>query len=81
MDKESFLETLKTQYTEEIREVYLECEHNEAVDIAKLEAQLKKLMKGARAEGLPSQEFEDLVKSNLPENIFGKLGFLMQKAG
>src|SRR4051794_36121104 len=45
MDRESFLETLKTQYAEEIHEAYLECEHEggSTLDLKRLNIEIKKI--------------------------------------
>ena len=68
MDRDSFLETLRQQYAEDIREAYLECEHGkEAVDLKKLNAKLVQLHKEAKVDGLPSPDFADLVRAELPD--------------
>ena len=68
MDRESFLETVRKQFADEIHETYLECEHGKKVDLKRLNTMLKKLMGAARAQGLPETEFWDLVKSTLPDH-------------
>lgn len=74
MNREDFLDTLRKQYAEEIDEAYLECEHESGkVDQEALKACLDKLMKSAKAEGLPPKEFFDLVQSTLPESCRGVL--------
>ena len=73
MNRESFLETVKKQYVEEIHEAFLECEHQEGgVDFPRLSALLGKLMNHAKAQGLTDVEFEELVHTTLPETQ-GKL--------
>jgi hypothetical protein len=69
MDRESFLDGIKQQYAERIHEAYIECEHEEVVDFTRLGTALKKLMTQAKAEGLPAKDFEDLVRSTLPESV------------
>ena len=69
MNKESFLDTLRTQYREDIREAFIECEHQSQVDFLTLNIKLKSLMNTAKFEGLPFKDFEDLVNSTLPEGI------------
>jgi hypothetical protein len=71
MDRESFLDTIRSQYAEEINEAYLECEHENGrqIDVKKLNELLTKLMKTAKVDGLPPREFEDLVKSTLPKIV------------
>lgn len=78
MNKESFLEAVKTQYAEEIREAYLECEHEESIDFTSLTEKLKKLLASAKAEGLTIKDFEDLVASNLPDTTAGRIDFLSE---
>jgi hypothetical protein len=77
MNNESFLETLRTQYADEIHEAYVECEHDGAVDFGKLNGLLKKLFKNAKVEGFPAKEFEDLVRATLPE-AWEKVEFMKQ---
>ncbi len=69
MDKESFLDTLRQQYVEDIHEAYIECEHGDdhKIDMPKLEQLLWKLMKNAKVDGLLPKEFMDLVRSTLPD--------------
>ena len=73
MNRESFLETVKKHYADEIHEAYLECEHQDpkhgkvSVDHVRLDQILSKLAKTAKHEGLSEIEFHDLVKSVLPE--------------
>jgi hypothetical protein len=76
MDRESFLETVKKQYADEIQEAYVECEHEDgrAVDYAQLNQMLRRLQGSARAEGLLEKDFQDLVRTALPE-IWEKLSF------
>lgn len=73
MNKESFLDTIRDQYREEIREAYLESEHHEKIDYSELKYKLSHLKKAAALEGLPHKDFEDLVKCALPEEVFEKL--------
>lgn len=67
MNRETFLDTLKTQYSEEIHEAYLECEHAGKVDLAAFNQRLAKIMKNAATEGLPRGEFEEMVRSAFPD--------------
>jgi|GEM_PF-1323524 len=69
MDRESFLETVRQQYAEEIQEAYYECEHEDGreIDYIKLNQNLARLMQGAMLDGLPPADFEDLVRSTLPQ--------------
>lgn len=70
MDREAFLEVLRKQYADEIYEAYLECEHEDGkINFVELNNALRKLMNSAKSEGLLAKDFEDLVKSTLPEVI------------
>jgi hypothetical protein len=66
MNRESFLETVRKQFTDEIYSVFLQCEHGKDVDFPKLTHLLSQLRDAAKREGLAYAEFEDLVKSTLP---------------
>jgi hypothetical protein len=67
MNKESFLETIRQHYSDEILEVYNECAHGgNGVDVKQLNDRLIKMMANAKREGLSNAEFEDLVKMLLP---------------
>lgn len=72
MDKDSFLETLRKQYRDQIRAAYIECEHESQVDFGALRKRLKKLVTHSLSQGISAKEFADLVQSTLPE-IRGKL--------
>ena len=70
MNRESFLDAIRQQYTDEIREAYLECEHGYApyrVDVPELNRRLDKLMANAKVEGLAEVEFEELARATLPD--------------
>jgi hypothetical protein len=81
MDRESFLETVKKQYAEEIQEAYVECEHDDGrtVDYVQLNQKLRRLQTGARAQGLAEPDFQELVRMALPE-VWDKLSFHKLKA-
>ena len=66
MNRESFLEAVKTHYSEEIHAALLECEHGKDIDFSRLTHLLSKLRDAAKCEGLPHPDFDDLVKSALP---------------
>lgn len=76
MDRESFLEAVAKQYADEIRDAYLECEHDEGrkIDYQKLNSLLAKLLKNALAAGLTRSQFDDLVKTSVPE-AWSKLSY------
>jgi hypothetical protein len=68
MNKESFLDALKQQFTDEIHEAYIECEHGTEgkVDLPSLNLRIQKLMAHAQIEGLSPIEFQQLVRATLP---------------
>jgi hypothetical protein len=66
MNKESFLETIRQQYSDEIHEAYIECEHGNKVDLVQLNQRLARLMTHAKVEGLSVADFHELVVSTLP---------------
>ena len=73
MNRETFLDTLRSQYAEEIHEAHIECERpGGRVELALFAHKLHQLRKAAEVEGLPTQEFDDLVNSLLPELMEGK---------
>ena len=75
MNRESFLETVLKSYAEQVREAFVECEHeNGQVDFKTLNTKLMKLMKGAKAEGLSEQEYLQLVHGELTD-VWDKLDF------
>ncbi len=82
MTKESFLETIRSRYIEDIREAYLECEHGpgKPVDYEKLGRLLAKLMGHARRAGISQHEFEELTMVTLPGNMTANLGMAFKKA-
>lgn len=73
MDREGFIEALRKQYADELHEAYLECEHTAKVDMVALKTRIDKLKRQAKVEGLPEREFDDLVESALPEEVYGTL--------
>jgi hypothetical protein len=80
MNKESFLETLRDQYREEIREAHIESEHHQVIDFPSLNRSLNQLMKTAKYDGLSRSDFEELVKNTLPEAALGKIDILTSSA-
>ncbi len=80
MDRDSFLEGVKNQFTSEITALYLKYEHNGKVDHPELTKELKSLEKQARVEGINSREFADLVRSCLPAADSEKTGWTKKAA-
>jgi hypothetical protein len=79
MNRESFLETIRQQYADEIREAYIECEHDDhgsqQVDFAELNRRLNKLRSSAKLDGLAVTEFEELARATLPDGVAEKVEF------
>lgn len=76
MNREDFLDTIRKQYADEIHEAYIECAHEAGnTDWSVLNGKLSKLMRSAKAEGLPNKDFVDLVQSTLPAEARGFLTF------
>jgi hypothetical protein len=76
MDKEAFIESVKSQFVDEIKEAFLECEHHggQEIDHFQLNRRLKSLMSGAKKAGIPHKEFHQLVQIVLP-HVVDKLAF------
>ena len=77
MNRESFLETIHAQCSEDILEAYQKSMHkdpygNHAVDYQELSGELNRLMKMVAKQGVSYTEFAELVYSNLPQ-ASGKL--------
>lgn len=68
MNRETFLDTIRSRYLEDIREAYLECEHGaeKPIDYVKLGKILARLMEHAIASGLTAAEFEELTMVTMP---------------
>jgi hypothetical protein len=69
MNRESFLDTVRQQYADEIQEAYRGCLHEGRLDSLRLQRELDRLMKSAGVEGLPAREFEELVQATLPSSV------------
>lgn len=72
MDREDFHDGLIRQYSDEIREAYLECEHKDRFDIFEYKNKLTSLLQSAKIEGLSGDDFWSLVEEHDPES-FSKL--------
>lgn len=72
MNRESFLETVRKQYSERISSAYMLCEHGGSIDVEEFGAQLKPLKKMAYREGISPGEFDELVFSFFPD-VRGKV--------
>jgi hypothetical protein len=80
MDRDDFIEGLREQYSNQIQQAYLACEHDKnRVDWKQLNEKLNKLMKSAVAEGLSRPQFEDLIRHSLPE-VFGQVHLKSKRA-
>ncbi|MDH4200484.1 MAG: hypothetical protein OEV66_08910 [Spirochaetia bacterium] len=72
MDKEDFQDGLIRQYTDEIREAYIECEHKDQFNLSEYKNKLISLQHSAKIEGLSGEDFWNLVEEQDPE-AFSKL--------
>lgn len=63
------METLRQQYADGVHEAFLECESSDTgkVDLERLSEMLERLRRNARIEGLPGRDFDEIVRSMLPE--------------
>lgn len=68
MTKETFLDTVRHRFLEDIREAYLECAHGpeRPIELARLTRLLGKLQNFAKKAGLTPTEFEELTMICLP---------------
>ena len=72
MNRESFLETIRRQCSEDIVEAYQQAVHMDktgtpVVDYEQLSKMLNRLMKNVAKDGVTHLEFAELVYSNLPQ--------------
>lgn len=66
MNRESFMETLRNHYADEIMSALYRCKHGDSIDYPALTHLLLDMGHAARGEGLGRSEFENLVKAILP---------------
>lgn len=78
MNKESFLEVVKQQYSEEIHAAFVEHEHGggNKIDLPGLNKRLQKLMANAKVEGLAAHEFEELARATLPAEVAHRIDLM-----
>jgi uncharacterized protein (UPF0335 family) len=71
MDKESFITTLIAQYTEEIEEILLECEHvyKSTIDYELLEQKVEEIFSSAKVDGLDEKIVWDLIQARIPSYV------------
>lgn len=71
MDKESFIETLIAQYTEEIEEILLESEHvyRSTIDYELLDQKASQLIKCAMIDGLDEKIVWNLIQARIPSYV------------
>jgi uncharacterized protein (UPF0335 family) len=71
MDKESFITTLIAQYTEEIEEILLECEHvyKSTIDYELLEQKVEEIFSSAKIDGLDEKIVWDLIQARIPSYV------------
>ena len=82
MDRETFKDTLRQKYADDIREAYLECEHKNGsqvmVDQTELMKRVSKLLKCAKSDGFTQEEFAEIAESAQP-GAFGNFDFMQFK--
>ena len=72
MNREDYIDQLKSQYANGIFEAYLECEHEKGeVDFFALKTMLEKTSKAAAVDGLNPKLFHELI-FNKDINMEGK---------
>lgn len=71
MDKDSFLQTLISQYTEEIEEVLLESEHvyRSTIDYELLDMKVSQLIVCAKVDGLEEKIIWELLQKRIPSYV------------
>lgn len=71
MDKESFIDTLIAQYTEEIEEILLESEHvyRSTIDYELLDQKATQLIKCAMIDGLDEKTVWNLIQARIPSYV------------
>jgi hypothetical protein len=71
MDHESFLDTVSSQYRDEIQSALADCEAGwrGGTNFSKLNRLLKRLMVQAKVDGLTQKEFIYLVEQVVPEGM------------
>lgn len=70
MNREDFLDTLVRQFTEEVREAYVECEHTRtAFDTADFEKRVHKIWKAAELDGVSKVQFRAILMDVVPDYV------------
>jgi len=71
MDKDSFIDTLIAQYTEEIEEILLESEHvyRSTIDYELLDQKATQLIKCALIDGLDEKTVWNLIQARIPSYV------------
>lgn len=67
MSREEFIHVLKEQYASDVREAYLDCQTERTIDYSRLEERLGLLLKNSKLNGLPYDEFLDVVKTEIAD--------------
>ncbi|MDR3607024.1 MAG: hypothetical protein P4M08_06550 [Oligoflexia bacterium] len=74
MNRESFIDTLRSKYSDDVLAALSECSHKDReVDLEELRAKLAHLAKVATLEGLGLDEFRMIVSSRLPQKVVAAL--------
>ena len=70
MDREGFIHTLVEQYRDDLKESYLESEHdNGVVEYEHLNKMIEDYWKAAKLDGLPLNEYCEILQGLFPEHL------------
>lgn len=71
MNRDDIVETLKREFSEEIREALLESEQNRGkiVDYDKLNKKIEQAWRAAKLAGLTADDFADVIENVIPEHL------------
>lgn len=67
MDREDYLETLSRQFSEEVREAFIESEHHDTFDFAGFQTKVHAIWVAARSGGLSPDRFRSILTDVTPE--------------
>ena len=82
MNREDFLDGLKSSYFSEIHECVLECEEHsgDTIDYKKLQLKMNGVWSEAKTEGIKWEEFCSWVQECVPEHFSSLPGFKIKTA-
>lgn len=70
-NRDEFIDTLISQYKEEIEELLIECEHvyRSTIDYDLLDEKIEQLFSCARIDGLPEKMVWELIQARIPSYV------------